>query len=65
MNSSNELREVQKRLNDRGVRDVKFFFTPSVMTMTNSVLKQDVAYLLGTYLDGYKVPLERFGDTPE
>lgn len=63
--SNNDLNVVQEKLDKLGVRDVKFFFTPSARTMPNSVLKQDVAYLLSTYLDGYKVPLEMFGDTPK
>lgn len=63
MNGANELDNVQKRLNEKGVRDVKFFFTPNVKTMTKSVLKQDVAYVLSTYLDGYKTPLSKFGDS--
>ena len=55
---------VQKRLNDLGVRDIKFFFTPSVKTMPNSQVKREVAFILNTYLDGYRTPFGLLGDTP-
>lgn len=56
------LEQTQKRLNDAGIRDVKFFWDKSAYSMPKSILSDQLCFLLNTYLDGYKVPLEKFND---
>lgn len=63
MSDTSDLECVQQKLNDLGVCDVKFFFTSAVRSMPTSDVTQDIALLLSTYLDKYRVPLELFGDT--
>ena len=67
MDAANDLTldAVQKRLNEQGVKDVKFFLTNSVGSTPKSVLEKEITYLLSTYLDGYKMPLGLLGDTPD
>jgi hypothetical protein len=47
--STNALQAVQTELNERGVRDVKFFFNSEHSV---SEAKEKVAYFLKTYLRG-------------
>ncbi|AEJ00161.1 hypothetical protein Nit79A3_0255 [Nitrosomonas sp. Is79A3] len=67
MDATNELTldAVQKKLTEKGVKDVKFFLTNAVGSTPKSVLEKEVTYLLSTYLDGYKTKLGLLGDTPD
>jgi len=59
--STDSLQAVQAQLNDRGVRDVKFFFDQENTTLTG--MKEMVAYFLSTYLRGDCVPALPAGDS--
>ena len=62
MSSTNDLADVQRELESRGMRDVKFSFTSDVKSMPNSDVTNEVAFVLGTYLRGDFVPFKPFGD---
>lgn len=46
------LQQVQDKLNERGVQDVKFMFNLSAAGEYPSVVEADIADLMQTYLDG-------------
>lgn len=60
MNTSS-LQAVQAKLNERGVRDVKFFFNQETSPLSD--MKERVAYVLDTYLRGDCEQAQPAGDT--
>ena len=60
--STNSLQAVQATLNDRGVRDVKFFFSPEMGSMALSDAKDMLAGVLSSYLNSEKKPFSGIGD---
>lgn len=61
--TTNALHEVQTKLEERGVLDVKFFFNGDMLARSNSDVKTDVAYLLESYERGDHTVMPRFGDS--
>lgn len=59
--TTSRLPDVQKRLANMGVLDVKFFFAPTP-TPALETLKNDAANVLEHFLDGKTKPLPSFGD---
>lgn len=55
-----KLQVVQDKLDELGVRDVKFFFKPEAKSALYSVLQNDVADVLTKYLHGEKVAVADF-----
>lgn len=56
----NPLREVQTRLDERGVQDVKFLFSRDAYAKLPSDVSVDVADVLSKYFDGKYVDLGDF-----
>lgn len=59
---ANELEVVQSTLDQRGLRDVKFFFSLDVQAKKNSDVVREVAYVLNTYLRGDRILMPLLGD---
>ena len=57
------LQEVQTKLNNRGLKDVKLFFSLNVSSKANTNVLKEVAYVLNTYERGDFVAMEPFGDS--
>lgn len=60
--STNSLQAVQTTLDERGVRDVKFFFSDDSHSSLSDA-KQKVAYILETYLRGDAALSSAAGDS--
>ena len=63
MSNKIRLKLVQKRLEAKGVVDVKFAWAPNVKDFSADQLAEDVANALEAYLDGRCTPVEKFGDS--
>jgi hypothetical protein len=57
------LKVVQKRLEARGVKDVKFTWAPNVKDFTPDQVAEDVIHVLEAYLDGNMVDALDIGDS--
>ena len=55
------LDEVQKRLDERGICDIKIF---RVDNCPPDILEGEIVEILGMYLDGHVIPLGLLGDKP-
>lgn len=62
MEANERLQKVQAALTERGVRDVKFFFSESATSKFPTDVKNDAAYLLEQYLEGKTKVVESFND---
>ena len=60
--NANSLQAVQPTLNERGARDVKFFFSPEMASMALSDAKDMLAGVLSSYLNSPKKPFSGIGD---
>ncbi len=60
MSAQNRLQKMQTALEQRGVKDVKFFFRP---TVDLGKLTADVSDALSAAIDGKVKPLPLFGDS--
>lgn len=60
--NTNSLQAVQATLNDRGARDVKFFFSPEMGSMALSDAKDMLAGVLSSYLNSEKKSFSGIGD---
>lgn len=57
------LKEIQKRLEDRGVVDIKFTYDRSSPNFTRNKVAEDMIHVLEAYLDGKCVELYDLGDS--
>ena len=64
MSANKRLQEMQSALVKRGVRDVKFCFSPGLSKMPYSEVASRTADLLDAYLRGRFQELEKIGDAP-
>lgn len=64
MSNASPLQAAQELLEQRGVRDVKFFFNPDLMSRSPSAVAAHAGFLLSTYLqeDGYKKASKPVGE---
>lgn len=53
---------LQKRLDERGIRDIKVFWSENFSKFSNSYLEKELIIILNSYLDGDFVPLKPIGD---
>lgn len=53
---------LQKRLDALGIQDIKVFWSENFSRFSRTDLEKELALILHTYLDGYKVPLKPIGD---
>lgn len=63
MSTNQRLQEVQSALEQRGVRDVKFFFKLEANAMPASEVKNSVTGVLEQYLAGKCAPMGKLGDS--
>lgn len=64
MSANTRLQEMQSALKKRGLRDVKFFFSPGMLSKPSSVVAGNVADFLDAYLKGRSKSIEKIGDAP-
>lgn len=64
MSANNRLQDMQLALKKRGLRDVKFFFAPAMLSKPSSVVASNVADFVDAYLKGRSKLVERIGDAP-
>lgn len=64
MSAYQGLQRAQSALEERGVRDVKFFFKLGVSETPRSEVRTGVAGFLDAYIKGRYKKLERIGDSP-
>jgi hypothetical protein len=62
--ANERLQELQAALQERGVRDVKFFFQPGLDAVPASVVASGVANFLDAYVRGRMTSVDRVGDMP-
>jgi hypothetical protein len=58
-----EIEEVQQKLRQAGVRDIKIYLNENAKGKPISEVKADVANVLNAYLDGAFSPMPKFGDS--
>lgn len=58
------LHELQAALQQRGMRDVKFFFQPGLDAVPGSEVASGVANFLDAYVKGRMKSIDRVGDMP-
>ncbi len=56
------LQEVQQKLDEKCLRDVKFFFT-DLHSVPNSQVTEQVAFILSSHLKGSVKPAKPLGDS--
>lgn len=61
--NTNSVNSVQSMLNDHGVKDVKFFFSPEAFSKRLSEVKDGVAYILDAFYKGEHDPMQPIGDS--
>ncbi len=57
------VQNVQQRLHDRGVVDIKFFKSPEYYTLSPSAQANELCDVLEAVLDGRSTPAEPLGDS--
>lgn len=64
MSNASPMQAAKVLLEQRGVRDVKFFFNQDLMSRSPSAVTSHAGFLLSTYLqhDGYKTPSSPVGE---
>jgi hypothetical protein len=63
MSNRIRLKLVQKRLEAKGVVDVKFTWAPNVKDFISDEIAEDVVHMLEAYLDGRCTPAPLLGDS--
>jgi len=64
MGANKRLQDMQSALLKRGVRDVKFCFSPGLSKMPYSEVASRTADFVDAYLRGRFQPLDKIGDAP-
>lgn len=62
MNKDLSIEALQKRLDERGIRDIKVFWSGDKNKISINELEKELSFILNTYIDGDVIPLGLFGD---
>jgi hypothetical protein len=65
MDARERLQGVQSQLEGHGVQDVKFFFKPGLAELPNSVVLEDAAVFLETYLEGRYTEVQKISESAQ